>query len=267
MTARLYDLQVSEETHRSVRTLKEGMMAQARKRGFGSMNQEKQREIARKGGQAGHAKGTAHEFTSEEARQAGRKGGEAVSRDREHMAKIARRGNKGRVEGTSRRSSAQPNGPSDFDGTATDLLRNDHERVKSLFHEYDTASDEDVEQKATIAQRAFTELEVHAKIEEEIFYPAVREQGGEEGEELVDEGLAEHSAVKELIEELRSMSPEDEDYDDKFQDVIDNVLHHAEEEESEIFPLAEEHLRDDLPTLGAQMAERKRQLMSSAEVR
>lgn len=62
------------------------------KRGFASMDVSKQREIASKGGRAAHAKGTAHEFTSDEARVAGRKGGEAVSRDRAHMATIGREG-------------------------------------------------------------------------------------------------------------------------------------------------------------------------------
>src|SRR5687767_15860017 len=62
------------------------------KRGFASMDPSKQREIASKGGRAAHSKGTAHEFTSDEARVAGRKGGEAVSRDRAHMAAIGREG-------------------------------------------------------------------------------------------------------------------------------------------------------------------------------
>lgn len=69
-------------------------MADTSKRGFASMDAEKQREIASKGGKAAHEKGTAHEFTSEEAREAGRKGGEAVSKDREHMAEIGREGGK-----------------------------------------------------------------------------------------------------------------------------------------------------------------------------
>jgi uncharacterized protein len=62
------------------------------KRGFASMDEEKVREIASKGGKAAHEKGTAHEFTSEEAREAGKKGGESVSRDREHMREIGRKG-------------------------------------------------------------------------------------------------------------------------------------------------------------------------------
>src|SRR4051812_44350544 len=73
-------------------------------RGFASMDREKQREIASKGGRAAHAKGTAHEFDSGEAREAGRKGGLAVSQNREHMAKIGRRG--GEARGAARGRSA-----------------------------------------------------------------------------------------------------------------------------------------------------------------
>ncbi|MCF4967829.1 MULTISPECIES: KGG domain-containing protein [Nostocales] len=69
-------------------------MSDTSKRGFASMDEDKQREIASKGGHAAHEKGTAHEFTPEEAREAGRKGGETVSQDREHMAEIGREGGK-----------------------------------------------------------------------------------------------------------------------------------------------------------------------------
>jgi general stress protein YciG len=68
------------------------MQGSRQNRGFASMNTERQREIARKGGRAAHEKGTAHQFTSDEARAAGRKGGERVSRDRNHMAEIGRMG-------------------------------------------------------------------------------------------------------------------------------------------------------------------------------
>ena len=67
-------------------------MEQKSRRGFAAMNEEKQRTIASKGGRAAHQKGTAHQFTSEEARAAGRKGGEAVSRNRLHMSTIGRKG-------------------------------------------------------------------------------------------------------------------------------------------------------------------------------
>ncbi|MEO7096318.1 MAG: KGG domain-containing protein [Polyangiales bacterium] len=67
-------------------------MPRSGNRGFAAMDPEKQREIARKGGKAAHQKGTAHQFSSDEAREAGRKGGEAVSKNRDHMAEIGRQG-------------------------------------------------------------------------------------------------------------------------------------------------------------------------------
>ena len=86
-------------------------MANTSKRGFASMDPSKQKEIASKGGRAAHAKGTAHEFTSEEARVAGRKGGEAVSRDRAHMSQIGREG------GHSRGARARLNAASNTSGS------------------------------------------------------------------------------------------------------------------------------------------------------
>ena len=82
-------------------------------RGFASMDQTKQREIASKGGKAAHAKGTAHQFTSEEAKAAGRKGGESVSRDRKHMSEIGREGG--------RSSRIRDNGESDNELSASSL--------------------------------------------------------------------------------------------------------------------------------------------------
>jgi general stress protein YciG len=75
-------------------------------RGFASMDRGKQKEIASKGGKAAHAKGTAHEFDSDEARNAGRKGGQAVSRNREHMAMIGRRGGEARGHSRTRAATA-----------------------------------------------------------------------------------------------------------------------------------------------------------------
>jgi hypothetical protein len=89
-------------------------------RGFASMDRDKQKEIASKGGRAAHAKGTAHEFDSSEAREAGRKGGVAVSRNREHMAAIGRRG--GEARGSSRaRSTVQTNSG---EGTSDNSFQN-----------------------------------------------------------------------------------------------------------------------------------------------
>jgi general stress protein YciG len=92
-------------------------MANTSKRGFASMDATKQREIASKGGRAAHAKGTAHEFTSDEARVAGRKGGEAVSRDRAHMSAIGREGghSRGRTRQPAMPGMAGNNGGTDME--------------------------------------------------------------------------------------------------------------------------------------------------------
>jgi general stress protein YciG len=83
-------------------------------RGFAAMDAAKQREIASKGGRAAHAQGTAHEFSPDEAREAGRKGGQAVSRDREHMSAIGRKG--GEARGAARRSAGSSSSSSAMAG-------------------------------------------------------------------------------------------------------------------------------------------------------
>ena len=92
------------------------MQTGTRSRGFASMDAEKQREIARKGGKAAHAKGTAHEFTADEARAAGRKGGERVSSNREHMSRI------GRIGGKSSASRRAPTADEGGNGSPTESI-------------------------------------------------------------------------------------------------------------------------------------------------
>ncbi|GMV09791.1 MAG TPA: KGG domain-containing protein [Gemmatimonadaceae bacterium] len=91
-------------------------MATKSKRGFASMDPNRQREIASKGGRAAHAKGTAHEWSRDEARNAGRKGGEVVSRDRAHMAAIGKEGGEARGRSTAR---ARQNGFTDRESSVT----------------------------------------------------------------------------------------------------------------------------------------------------
>ncbi len=102
-------------------------MASTSKRGFASMDRSKQREIASKGGRAAHAKGTAHEFTSDEARVAGRKGGEAVSRDRAHMSAIGREG--GHSRGARARAASQGG------DTTSDFARQETTGNQAFAHE------------------------------------------------------------------------------------------------------------------------------------
>ncbi len=89
------------------------MQTSRKNRGFATMNSERQREIARKGGRAAHVKGTAHQFTSDEARAAGRKGGERVSQDRTHMAAIGRMGGRSSAGRRAKGGSANTSGETD----------------------------------------------------------------------------------------------------------------------------------------------------------
>jgi len=245
-------------------------MAGKSKRGFAFMDAEKQRWIASKGGQAAHAKGTAHEFTPEEAREAGRKGGEAVSRNREHMAEIGR---KGGMSSTGGSQSPHKNGRTrqhegertHYEGTAqnaTDLLRADHDKVDALFQQYEMANGE-AREKQALGEQICMELEVHSKLEEEIFYPAVRAKAGEEEKERVAEGLKEHDKIKGLIGQLKGLSSEQAIYDSIVRQLKECVTHHVQEEESEMLPQAEEQFGGELERLGTEMQQRKQQLMTS----
>jgi hemerythrin-like domain-containing protein len=146
---------------------------------------------------------------------------------------------------------------------AVELLKDDHDKVKELFREYEAAGERAFKRKKGIAENVFSELEVHTKVEEEIFYPAVRAKSDKEGKELVAESIEDHQAVEALIEELKTMDPKDEEYDDLFQELMDSVEQHIETEESELMPKAEEKLSATLDNLGAQIQERKEGLMAS----
>jgi hemerythrin superfamily protein len=140
---------------------------------------------------------------------------------------------------------------------AVKLLKQDHQRVRKLFDEYDEADDRSSKKKREIAETIFEELELHRKLEEEIFYPAVNARANQEVKELVIEYLEEHQEVGALIEELREQDPADPSYDESFAQLVESVQEHIEAEESEMFPEAEKRLRDQLDEIGSQMEEEK----------
>jgi hemerythrin-like domain-containing protein len=145
-------------------------------------------------------------------------------------------------------------------GNAIAMLKADHQRVKDLFAQYEGTSN--AEAKWTLAEEVFVELETHTQLEENVFYPAVNEET-EEGPELVKESLHEHATVKQLMQALRQMGPQSNAFDAKFHELIRNVEHHVEEEEAEMFPLAEEELAEDLHDLKDEMQELKAELQGS----
>jgi hemerythrin superfamily protein len=135
---------------------------------------------------------------------------------------------------------------------ATEMLREDHRKVKEIFDEFERT--EDSAAKKRLVERALVDLTVHAKLEEEVFYPTVRREIRDD--DLMDEAAEEHHVAKLLIGELASMKPSDPRYDAKFLVLAESVRHHIEEEEGEMLPKIEES-GFDLETLGQEMTERK----------
>jgi hypothetical protein len=140
---------------------------------------------------------------------------------------------------------------------ALQLLRQDHNKVKDLFQRFEKT--EDRSQKKKIADEAIMELEVHAQIEEEIFYPSLKKQLGDV--DLLHEAEEEHHVAEMLMEELKTMRLNDKSFDAKFMVLAENVKHHIGEEEGELFPKAAEAGRQTLDRVGQKLMERKMELM------
>ena len=135
------------------------------------------------------------------------------------------------------------------------LLKADHEAVSQLFAEYDTTRS--VPNKKALVAQICTALSVHAQIEEEIFYPAVKT--ALKDKLLVPEATVEHAGVKSLIAQLEGVEPDGEMYDAKVKVLSEYVKHHVKEEQTEMFPKAKASSLD-LVELGARMATRKDEL-------
>lgn len=144
-------------------------------------------------------------------------------------------------------------------GDAIALLKADHRKVEELFASYEAASGKST--KAKLAQQICLELSVHATIEEEIFYPAVR---GEVEDDMIDEAYVEHDGAKVLIAELMEGSPDDEFYDAKVKVLSEEIKHHVKEEEQRdgIFAKAKK-AEVDLDELGERLAARKMELQKT----
>ena len=139
---------------------------------------------------------------------------------------------------------------------AVSMLREDHERIKNLFREFEWA--ESPSDKQQLLGQILDNLTVHALVEENVFYPAVREDSAE-AEQLVDMALEEHHVAKVLMEELRRMKPTDERYEAKVQVLTEIIKHHIKEEEAEIFSRA--RVGDlDLEKIGRRLLEARQSL-------
>jgi hemerythrin superfamily protein len=140
------------------------------------------------------------------------------------------------------------------------MLLADHHTVRQLFRTYEAATDPHTKQQ--LAAQVFVELDTHAQLEETVFYPAFEEQADAEGKQLVAASREAHQTVTDLLAELQALDADDPEFAAMFQELRENVEHHADEEEAEMFPRAEAALEEQLEDLLTEMQELKRQLQT-----
>ena len=147
--------------------------------------------------------------------------------------------------------------------TALDVLKADHDEARKLFKQFEKFSkSEDTGGMQQVARVACEALRVHAQIEEEIFYPALRE--GADANDALDEADVEHSHIKELVAQLEGSQPGDDLFKARFTVLSEYVEHHAAEEEKTMFAKARK-AECDLVALGEQLLARKEELGAGAE--
>jgi hemerythrin superfamily protein len=155
-------------------------------------------------------------------------------------------------------------GAGDGNMEATKLLKNDHDEVRAMFKEYEKTGDRALAKKAKLFEQIRDALTAHAKVEEEVFYPAVKAARSEEAKDDVREATEEHKIVKTLLSELDRMKPSDEQYDAMMKVLMESVEHHAEEEEKEMFKQARKYIsKERLESLGEEMEIRKGALVEA----
>ncbi|HEX5634983.1 MAG TPA: hemerythrin domain-containing protein, partial [Gemmatimonadales bacterium] len=140
----------------------------------------------------------------------------------------------------------------------TKMIRMDHSHTLLTAHKF--TADAPPDKKKAVVTAVCRALEVHAQLEEEIFYPALRQAGIDD--EALRKAQPEHDEVKRMIGELRAMAPADPRYDDTFATMMRHVMHHVADEEGVLLPLAEKRLAAQLSELGARMTQRRLQLVA-----
>jgi hemerythrin-like domain-containing protein len=139
---------------------------------------------------------------------------------------------------------------------AFNLLKADHKKVADILEKLDATSERALKTREELFTKLKMELDVHSRIEETIFYPVLEE--ADETHELTLEALEEHALVKQLLEELHSLAKDDEQWTAKFTVLKENVEHHVEEEEGEMFKRARKVLSEEaIETLGTRMERAK----------
>jgi hypothetical protein len=145
---------------------------------------------------------------------------------------------------------------------AIDMLKQDHEKVEKAFKEFESIDREDMRRCRELVMSVCEDLKLHTTLEEEIFYPAVRE--ALEDENIMNEAAVEHETAKMLIEQLENMQDDDPNFHATFTVLGEYVRHHIKEEEGEMFPEARKS-ELDFEALSERMRERRQELMGEME--
>jgi hypothetical protein len=146
---------------------------------------------------------------------------------------------------------------------ATKLLKKDHDEVKKILEKLDSTTERGVKTREQLFTKLKTEMQIHETIEEEIFYPALKEHP--KAKEVVLEGYEEHHVVDNIMGEISSTPYDDETWAAKFSVIKENIEHHIQEEEGEMFKTARQVLsKSELEALGARMEQRKSSVSVSA---
>jgi hemerythrin superfamily protein len=133
------------------------------------------------------------------------------------------------------------------------ILLKDHEEVGRLLHQYVDAGEEAYQQKQSVADRVIEAITNHARLEDEILFPALKEKGGEDGEEMALEAVEEHDLTRYLLNRLKKTKAQDKKFDARFKVLMENTHMHFLEEEREIFPKAKKILKGELEKMGKEM--------------
>lgn len=145
---------------------------------------------------------------------------------------------------------------------AIELLKADHEKVAKLFEQFKANEDGD---NTALFEKINAELTVHTHIEETIFYPKLKAEGNDELKDIVLEGIEEHRQVKMFLRELDALADQSEKFNPKLKVVVEDVEHHVEEEEGEMFPMVEAQFDEEtLEALGAEMEAEKANYKNTA---
>ena len=148
---------------------------------------------------------------------------------------------------------------------AIELLKADHDKVDALFEK--VKANEDADHRDTF-EKIKAELDVHTHIEETIFYPKMKEEGDEELQKIILEGIEEHHQAKMFLRELSNLVDDSEKFQPKLQVLMEDIEHHVQEEEGEMFPMIEEQFDEaTLQELGKEMEQEKAKFQKSSSAK